>query len=155
MTDNLFESALAATEVEAFFRGTGKYFVQDLDNRGHVHGAQMGGAARTFADQSESNANIFDEAFLTFVKSLNVTKEDLSHLLANLSSYFGQRSRGGFQNSHLFDSKVNSGTVLVRNYLEKIKNSPFGDEVNEQINKHANFINRKGSSLLSEMIAEM
>jgi hypothetical protein len=155
MMNNQFESALAANDFEAFFRGIGKYFVQDPDNRGHVHGAKMGGAARTFADQSESNARIFDEAFLTFVKRLSVTKEDLSHLLANLSSYSAQKSRGGFKHSNFFDNKDSAGIALVKLYLEEIKNSPFGNEVKEKIIKHANFIDRKGSNMLIEIISDI
>lgn len=57
---------------------------------------------RIYAEESTEHSAAFDKAFLIFLDSLDVSKEDLNHLLANLSSYCSQKSRGGFPESHLF-----------------------------------------------------
>lgn len=149
---NLFESAIEDNETNMFFRGEGRYFVPSPDYEGHVHGAHMGGHARTYADRSESNSTTFDKAFLEFLKSLSVTEEDLDHLLANLSAYYSQRSRGGFSFCRLFDDPTSIESILLKDYLVKVGRSSFSSSAEDQIARHAAFLRKKGYSLLSNII---
>jgi len=155
MTTNAFEEAINSNELNAFFRGEGKYHIPSRDYNGHMHGAQMGGAARSYAEQSSSHTNDFDKGFLNFIESLDVSCEDLNHLLANMSSYFGQKSRNGFPDSILFDNASSLGSLLVIDYLKKIDQASFANEVKDQVLRHAKFINNKGSSLLNDILIEL
>lgn len=155
MTINLFELAINSNEVNAFFRGEGKYLIPSPDYDGHVHGAHMGGAARSYAEQSSSNSKDFDKAFLSFIESLNVSSEYLNHLLANMSSYFGQKSRNGFSDSVLFDTTLSPGSLLVSAYLKHVDQSSFADDVKGHVLRHTKFINNKGSSLLNDIVNEL
>lgn len=155
MKSNFLEYAIHSDEVGDYFRGNGKYFVPSQDYDGHVHGAHMGGDARVFAEASLSNSIAFDESFLTFLNTLLVSKEDVSHLLANLSSYFAQKSRGGFSNSKLFENLSSPGSVLLKEYISKVKESAIIFEVKEQILRHAQFIKLKGSGLLENIVGEI
>lgn len=155
MTNNLFKSAVEKRETNDFFRGERDYFVPSPDYEGHVHGAMMSGHARNFADESVENARIFDELFIEFIQSLNVNREDLNHLLANLSSYFANRSRDGFAESNLFESNGSPGYIELYNYLGKVINSEFCKEAKDQIEKHSKFIEKKGSNVLANIYAEI
>lgn len=155
MKNNLFEAAILSNETSDFFRGYGKYNIPSPDYEGHVHGAQMGGAARTYAEKSEECSENFDRAFIDFLNSLSISKEDLNHLLANLSSYFAQKSRGGFPHSKLFEASSSSGSVFVKEYLKKIVQAPFFLDVKASLGKHAAFINKKGFSLLVDIVNDL
>lgn len=155
MTNNLFELAIAADEVNAFFRGEGKYFVPSPNYEGHVHGAHMGGFARTYAEKSDVHSDRFDQAFLVFMQSLDINKKDLNHLLANLSAYFSQKSRGGFLTSVIFSDMSSAGSRLLGSYIAEIYKSPFSREVQDQIMRHAKFISSKGNSVLSEIVENL
>jgi hypothetical protein len=153
MTNNLFQIAINNNEIAEFFRGQGKYFVASRDYDGHVHGAHMGGCVRVYVEESPENSESFDNAFLLFLGSLDVSKEDLNHLLANLSSYCAQRSRNGFPDSHLFDDREKQAWIDLNCYLYKIYNSPFQNEVKDKIMRHANFINKKGYRFVIDIIS--
>ena len=155
MKSNILESAILSNETNDFFRGYGKYNIPSPDYEGHVHGAQMGGAARTYAEKSEVCSENFDRAFMEFLNSLSISKEDLNHFLANLSSYFAQKSRGGFPYSKLFETSSSSGSVFVKEYLNKIVKAPFFQDVKVSLVKHAAFINNKGFDLLIDIVNEL
>lgn len=155
MNENLFQIALRNKEIGDFFRGNGRYKVQSQDYEGHVHGANMGGAANVFCDLSLENSKIFDRAFEDFIKSLDVSKEDFSHFLANISSYAAQKSRGSFLNSRLFESNKTIASKLVREYIKKIDSSPFGKDVAAQFNRHLKFTTSKGLNLLNDSIVDL
>lgn len=155
MTLNLFESAIVDNEENEFFRGHGKYLVPSQDYDGHLHGAHMGGHARTYAELSTDHSKRFDEAFLNFMKSLEVNEEDLTHLLANMSSYFGQKSRGGFPESSIFNDKTSLGSRILRDYMVKIYRAKFLKEAQDKILRHAEFIRKKGSTILMETIEDL
>ena len=154
MKYNLLKVAIEADEIGDFFRGNGKYFKPSSDYGGHVHGAHMGGAARVFAEESSSNAMIFDKIFLEFLNDLTVSKEDAGHLLANLSSYFAQKNRGGFSESKIFESDSSPGSIAVKLYFFKVKQTPVISEVKEQIQRHARFIKEKGNSFLDDFVKD-
>ncbi len=151
MTSNLFEAAIEKDEIDDFFKGKNKYFVPSQDYEGHVHGAHMGGCARVYAEKSKANTEAFDKALLQFLNSLEVSREDLNDLLANLSSFFAQKNRGGFNQSRLFESKESMESSMLYDYLNKIYQSSFSEEVKDQINRHAKFANKKGNSLLADI----
>lgn len=155
MTTNLFETAVNKKEITDFFRGNGKYLIPSPDYEGHVHGALIGGCARTYAELSPSNMKIFNDAFIEFLKSLEVSKEDLNHLLANLSSYFSQKSRDGFVDSHLFENESDLSSGILKEYLKNIYQAPFIDEVKDQIGRHVKFTKKKGFSLLGNLTAAL
>ena len=140
MTTNLFKSAIASNQVNEFFRGDGSYHVASPDYEGHVYGANMGGHARTYADFNLSNCKQFDVEFLKFLGSFLPSKEDLNHLLANISAYFSQKIRGGFANSKLFESDSSPGSIAVKEFLLKVKKTSFAAGVDSQINRHAVFM---------------
>lgn len=152
---NLFETAVYQNETSSFFRGEGKYFVPSPDYEGHSHGAHMGGYARTYADSSLVCSREFDQAFLAFIESLKVCKEDLNHLLANLSAYFAQKSRGGFANSNIFSNKASKGSTLLKDYMAEISKSQFSKEVRDQILRHVKFTGKKGNALLMEIVEDL
>lgn len=154
MKYNLLEVAIEADEIGDFFRGNGKYFRSSPDYDGHVHGAHMGGAARVYAEESSSNTMIFDKVFLGFLNGLTVSKEDVGHLLVNLSSYFAQKSRGGFSESKIFESDSSPGSIAVKLYFSKVKQTPVISEVKEQIQRHARFIKEKGNSFLDDFVKD-
>ena len=155
MTKNLLVYAIENNEEDDFFRGRGRYHVPSPDYEGHVHGAHMGGYARSFAEESVENSIAFDEAFFSFVKSLTVSEEDVEHLLSNLSSYFSQKSRGGFSDSKIFEIPSTPGSILIKKYLEKISSSPVIEKVKSKIHVHAQFISGKGYSLLADIIKNL
>lgn len=155
MTINYFEDAIEKSEIPEFFRGENKYFVPSRDYEGHVHGAHMGGCARVYAEHSKTNARAFDAAFLQFLNSLSISKEDFGHLLANLSSFFAQRSRGGFPESDLFNDTESPESYALREYLKDIYESPLRAEIEAQADRHAKFISRKGYNLLENIIFDV
>lgn len=155
MTINLLEFAIKNNQVGDFFRGKGQYFLPSPDYEGHVHGANMGGFARVFAEQSNLNSTIFDDAFLFFLKDLAVSKEDVGNLLSNLSSYFSQKSRGAFSESIIFLNSSSQGSLILQKYFSKINHSSFVAEVKDQIVRHAKFIRNKGSSLLIDIVDDL
>ncbi|MBB1316797.1 hypothetical protein H5123_03970 [Shewanella sp. SR43-4] len=149
MTNNNFQKAIQSGNVYDFFRGKGSYFISSPDYDGHVHGAQMGGAARVYAEESREHSKEFDKFFLEFLDSLEVSEDDLNHLLANLSSYCAQKSRGGFTYSFLFENQNGPEWDSVNRYLNEVSKSSFFGNVKSQIARHANFINKKGYKFLS------
>lgn len=148
MTLNLLEVAIENNEAEDFFRGRGQYHIPSPDYEGHLHGANMGGFARVFAESSEINSTAFDNAFLVFLQSLAVSKEDVGHLLSNLSSYFALKNRGGFPDSRIFENSTSQGSVMVLKYLEEVNESALIKDVKDQVLRHAKFISGKGNNLL-------
>ncbi len=152
MAINLFECALSSNEVNYFFRGEGRYHVASLDYDGHVHGAHMGGHARIYADLNSSNCISFDAAFLSFLQSLSPSIEDLNHALANVSSYCAHKNAGGFSQSKLFVSMTSLGALSLREFILRINQMPFAEEVSDQINRHAEFMRRKGSDILINIL---
>tara|TARA_R110000796_G_scaffold200583_1_gene316591 strand:+ start:775 stop:1260 length:486 start_codon:yes stop_codon:yes gene_type:complete len=155
MINNNFQKAIESGSVHDFFRGKGSYFIPSPDYDGHVHGAQMGGAARVYAEESREHSKEFDKFFLEFLEflefldSLEVSEDDLNHLLANLSSYCAQKSRGGFTYSFLFENQNGPEWNSVNRYLNEVSKSSFFGNVKSQIARHANFINKKGYKFLS------
>ena len=152
MSKNLFESAINKNETNDFFRGNGKYFVPSPDYDGHVHGANIGGYARVFAENNKKSMMEFEHAFILFLQSLEVSKEDLAHLLANLSAFFAQRSRNGFSASCLFKKKEAIEYQVLLSYIKKIRCSSFFEDIKDQLQRHANFIEKKGECVLSDII---
>jgi hypothetical protein len=155
MKNNLFKMAIESNSAPAFFRGQSQYFVPSPDYEGHVHGAQMGGAARVYAEESSYHSKEFDEAFLIFLDSLDVSREDLNHLLANLSSYFAQKSRGGFPDSHLFETHDNPEWNILNEFIQKVFDSSFFEDVEAQIKRHAIFIDKKGYNFLLDIVLKL
>ncbi len=148
MKNNLFEFAIDLNETNQFFHGEGRYHVPSSDYEGHVHGANMGGHARTHADLNSSNCKRFEAEFLFFLRELSPSKEDLSHALANISSYLSQKSAGGFAQSKLFETKTSPGALILRDFIKRINQMPFATEVANQINRHAEFARKKGNDTL-------
>jgi hypothetical protein len=151
MINNNFQKAIESGSVHDFFRGKGSCFIPSPDYDGHVHGAQMGGAARVYAEESREHSKEFDKFFLEFLDSLEVSEDDLNHLLANLSSYCAQKSRGGFTYSHLFENQNEPEWGCVSRYLNEVSKSYFFENVETQISRHANFIKKKGYKFLSDI----
>jgi hypothetical protein len=149
MINNNFQKAIQSGNVYDFFRGKGSYFISSPDYDWHVHGAQMGGAARVYAEESREHSKEFDKFFLEFLDSLEVSEDDLNHLLANLSSYCAQKSRGGFTYSFLFENQNGPEWDSVNRYLNEVSKSSFFENVKSQISRHANFLNKKGYRFLS------
>ncbi len=57
MINNIFESALSKNETNFFFMGIGEYRVPSPDYEGHIYGANIGGPARTYSEESNLKAN--------------------------------------------------------------------------------------------------
>ena len=151
MTNNLFEVALEKGEVNSFFRGEDNYFIPSPGYEGHVHGAHMGGCVRVFVEKDTLNAERFDEAFIEFLKGLELNKSDLNHLLANLSAFFSQKSRNGFSKSRLFNSEKTLEYKILFDYIKSIYQSDIYNDSKEQLARHASFIERKGYPILNNI----
>ena len=153
--NNLFAAALKKNETESFFRGEKNYFVRTPDFDQHNHGANLGGHVESFLRASNDNAEVFDKAFIKFLESLELNKEDLTHFVANLSAFFALKNRDRLERSTLFKSPQSAESELVKNYLAQISNSEIYLSEKDRIYIHANFISKNGNDLLLNVLKEI
>lgn len=153
--NNLFTAALKTNETNSFFRGEKNYFVRTPDFDQHNHGANLGGHVESFLRSGNGNAEVFDKAFLKFLESLEVNKEDLTHFMANLSAFFALKNRGRLEGSTLFRSLNSNESKLVKSYLTQISNSEIYFSEKDRIYIHANFISKNGNDLLLNVLKEI
>ncbi len=152
---NLFEASIKKNETNSFFRGVKNYFVRTPDFDQHNHGANLGGHVESFLRASNDNAEVFDEAFIKFLESLEVTKEDLTHFMANLSAFFALKNRGRLEGSTLFRSLNSTESKLVKSYLTHISNTDIYLTEKDRLYIHANFISKNGNDILLNTLKEI
>jgi|GEM_PF-1811533 len=155
MVTNLFEVSIGKNESNSFFRGEKNYFVKTPDFEQHNHGANLGGHVESFLRMSNTNAKIFDRVFIDFIGSLEITKNDLTHFMANLSAFFALKSRGRLVGSMLFKSSKSIESRLVKSYLIEISKSDFYQSEKDRLYLHANFISRNGNDILLKTLREI
>jgi len=154
-TENLFEIAIEKNESNEFFCGKGEYFVRSPDYDGHVHGAHMGGWVESFLKDDIKNSQVFSTVFVSFIENLDITKEDLNHLLANLSAYFALKNTGRLVNADLFSDNNSNEIVPLEKYLKAIFNSPVFDEEKDRLYRHANYMKSNGNDVFLRIIESM
>jgi hypothetical protein len=152
---NLFEASIKKNETNSFFRGEKNYFVRTLDFDQHNHGANLGGHVESFLRASTDNAEVFDEAFIKFLEYLEVTKEDLTHFMANLSAFFSLKNRDKLEGSTLFRSPDSNESKLVKSYLTKISNTDIYLTEKDRLYIHANFISKNDNDILLNTLKEI
>ncbi|MBB1338898.1 hypothetical protein [Pseudoalteromonas sp. SR44-2] len=152
---NLFEASIEKNETNSFFRGEKNYFVRTPDFDQHNHGANLGGHVESFLRASNDNAEVFDEAFIKFLESLEVTKEDLTHFMANLSAFFALKNRDRLEGSTLFRSLNSTESKLVKSYLTQISNTDIYLTEKDRLYIHANFISKNGNDILLNTLKEI
>lgn len=153
--NNLFAAALKTNETNSFFRGEKNYFVRTPDFGQHNHGANLGGHVESFLRASNDNAEVFDVAFIKFLESLEVTKEDLTHFMANLSAFFALKNRDRLEGSTLFRSPDSNESKLVKSYLTHISNTDIYLTEKDRLYIHANFISKNGNDILLNSLKEI
>ncbi|MEM5514207.1 hypothetical protein WNY79_15040 [Pseudoalteromonas sp. AS84] len=153
--NNLFKASIKKNETNSFFRGEKNYFVRTLDFDQHNHGANLGGHVESFLRASTDNAEVFDEAFIKFLESLEVTKEDLTHFMANLSAFFALKNRDKLEGSTLFRSPDSNESKLVKSYLTKISNTDIYLTEKDRLYIHANFISKNDNDILLNTLKEV
>ncbi|MBQ4800039.1 hypothetical protein J8L73_12995 [Pseudoalteromonas sp. MMG006] len=158
--NNLFAAALKTNETNSFFRGEKNYFVRTTDFDQHNHGANLGGHVESFLKASNDNAEVFDDAFIKFLESLEVTKEDLTHFMANLSAFFALKNRDRLEGSTLFRSPGSNESKLVKSYLTNISNTNISNTniyltEKDRLYIHANFISKNGNDILLNTLKEI
>lgn len=152
---NLFEASIKKNETNSFFRGEKNYFVRTPDFDQHNHGANLGGHVESLLRASNDNAEVFDEAFIKFLESLEVTKEDLTHFMANLSAFFALKNRDRLEGSTLFRSPDSNESKLVKSYLTHISNTDIYLTEKDRLYIHANFISKNGNDILLNSLKEI
>ena len=145
---NLFEASIKKHETNSFFRGEKNYFVRTPDFDQHNHGPNLGGHVESFLRSGNGNAEVFDKAFLKFLESLKVTKEDLTHCMANLSAFFALKNRDRLEGLTLFRSPDSNESKLVKSYLTHISNTDIYLTEKDRLYIHANFISKNGNDIL-------
>ncbi|ABC30496.1 hypothetical protein HCH_03764 [Hahella chejuensis KCTC 2396] len=152
---NTFEYAPNHNEIDDFFRGKDRYFVRSPDYFGHVHGANISGQVCRFVAESEESGEKFEEAFLAYMAGLDMTGEELSHLLANLSSYFAEKNRGRMAGVNLFSSHDSPAALLLRRYLALLHHAGLYDAVKPELEIHASYIEKLGSDVVFACMREV
>ena len=152
---NLFKKAIDTGEVADFFRGTGEYFVPSPDYEGHVHGANLGGHVESFVEQTRTGAQDFYDAFIEFLKGLDVSKEDMNHLLANLSAYFALKSKNRLVGTDFLNDIDSTEASLIKNYLLLLKEHSILDEEIEKIHRHARYMESNGNRIFTEILNDV
>jgi len=151
----LFEASIRQNQTNSFFRGEKSYFVRTPDFDLHNYGANLGGYVKSFLRASNDNAEVFDKAFIKFLESLEVNKEDLTHFMANLSAFFALKNRDKLERSMLFKRTRSVESELVKNYLSEISNREIYFSKKDRIYIHANFISKNGNDLLLNVLKEI
>ncbi len=151
----MFEASILNNETNGFFRGEGNYCVRIPGFDQHNHGANLGGHVESFLNCSDGNADIFDEAFVRFLKSLEVNKEDLTHFMSNISAFFALTHKGKLKRSRLFRYYRNSESFLINHYLKKVSSSELYSSEKDRIYKYADFISKNGNDILLNALKEI
>ncbi|MBB1403884.1 hypothetical protein [Pseudoalteromonas sp. SG45-1] len=152
---NLFGISIKSNETNSFFRGEKNYFVRTPGFDQHNHGANLSGHVESFINCGDDNAEIFDEAFINFLGSLEVNQEDLTHFMSNVSAFFALTHRGKLKRSRLFRYYRNSESFLINHYLKKVSNSELYSSEKDRIYKHADFISKNGNVILLNALKEI
>lgn len=152
---NLFEASINKNETNSFFRGEKSYFVRTPDFDQHNHGANIGGHVESFLRVANDNSEVFDKAFIKFLESIELTKEDLTHFMANLSAFFALKNRDRLERSMLFSSPDSNESKLVKSYLTQISNTDIYLTEKDRLYIHANFISKNGNDILLNTLKEI
>lgn len=113
-----------------------------------------GGWVESFLKSSVGNSCVFKASFVCFMESLEVTSEDINHLLANLSAYFALKNKGRLVASELFLDAESAECVTLNHYLNTVIRSSIFEKERDRIYRHAHFMNSNGNNFILELLGE-